>query len=73
MGWQTTFTLEKRAKGCHLVTDEVLSHIRPGLEGVRVGASTKCIFGFSSNLSGRDVIPLHVRILRSIGGSTVTI
>jgi hypothetical protein len=36
MGWQTTFTLEKKKKGCHLVTDEVLSIIRPGLEGVQV-------------------------------------
>jgi hypothetical protein len=36
MGWQTNFTLEKKAKGCHLVTEEVLSHIRPGLEGVQV-------------------------------------
>jgi hypothetical protein len=36
MGWQTTFTLQKREKGCHLVTEEVLSHIRPGLEGVQV-------------------------------------
>ncbi|KAF8974015.1 hypothetical protein BDZ97DRAFT_1778003 [Flammula alnicola] len=35
MGWQSTFTLAKRSKGCHLVTDEVLSHIRTGLEGVK--------------------------------------
>lgn len=37
MGWQTTFTLSKRAKGCHLVTDEVVRHINPGLKGVQVG------------------------------------
>ncbi|KAF8198936.1 hypothetical protein BJ912DRAFT_950277 [Pholiota molesta] len=37
MGWQKTFSLAKRAKGCHLVTDEVLSNIRPGLEGVKIG------------------------------------
>jgi len=36
MGWQTTFTLAKRSKGCHLVTEEVLQHIKPGLEGVSV-------------------------------------
>lgn len=35
MGWQNTFTLGKREKGCHLVTEEVLTHIRPGLEGVK--------------------------------------
>jgi len=37
MGWQHTFSLEKRAKGCHLITDEVISHILPGLENVKVG------------------------------------
>ncbi|KAF8807495.1 hypothetical protein BYT27DRAFT_7223312 [Phlegmacium glaucopus] len=35
MGWQSVFTLEKRAKGCHLVTDEVISHILPGLKDVK--------------------------------------
>ena len=37
MGWQKTFTLSRRAKGCHLVTDEVLNHIRDGLNDVQVG------------------------------------
>ncbi|TEB39283.1 hypothetical protein FA13DRAFT_1725267 [Coprinellus micaceus] len=37
MGWQTTFTLSKRSKGCYLVTDEVMSQIGPGLKGVQVG------------------------------------
>jgi hypothetical protein len=36
MGWQTTFTLKGRSKGCHLVTDEVLSRIQEGLQGVQV-------------------------------------
>jgi len=36
MGWQTTFTLSKRAKGCYLVTDEVVRAIQPGLQGVSV-------------------------------------
>jgi hypothetical protein len=40
MGWQTTFTLQKKEKGCHLVTEEVLSNIRPGLEGVQVCMTT---------------------------------
>lgn len=43
MGWQTTFTLSKRAKGCHLVTDEVMQHIRPGLEDVKVRFSKRHI------------------------------
>ncbi|KAF9460801.1 hypothetical protein BDZ94DRAFT_872886 [Collybia nuda] len=37
MGWQTTFSLSKRAKGCHLVTNEVLGNIKAGLAGVQVG------------------------------------
>lgn len=36
MGWQKTFTLARRAKGCHLVTDEILSQITPGLQNVQV-------------------------------------
>ena len=35
MGWQKTFTLSKRAKGCHLVTEEIINHIRPGLQDVQ--------------------------------------
>ncbi|KAM6498198.1 Uncharacterized protein family UPF0047 [Amanita muscaria] len=37
MGWQKTITLAKRKKGCHLVTEEIVSHIQPGLQGVEVG------------------------------------
>ncbi|EIM92201.1 uncharacterized protein STEHIDRAFT_70790 [Stereum hirsutum FP-91666 SS1] len=37
MGWQKTFTLAKRGKGCHLVTDEIAQHLESGLRGVQVG------------------------------------
>ncbi|KAF8898642.1 hypothetical protein BD779DRAFT_1431809 [Infundibulicybe gibba] len=37
MGWQKTFVLSQRSKGCHLVTDEVLAHIQPGLQDVQAG------------------------------------
>lgn len=37
MAWQKTFSLSKRTKGCHLVTDEVLAQISEGLEGVQAG------------------------------------
>ncbi|GBE78230.1 UPF0047 protein [Sparassis crispa] len=37
MGWQKTFTLQNRSKGCHLITREVLAQIEPGLSGVQVG------------------------------------
>jgi hypothetical protein len=36
MGWQKSITLARRAKGCHLITDEVLSQIQPGLDDVKV-------------------------------------
>ena len=36
MGWQKTFSLSRRAKGCHLVTDEVQAQIKDGLKGVKV-------------------------------------
>jgi secondary thiamine-phosphate synthase enzyme len=37
MGWQKTFMLSKKAKGCYLVTDEILNQIRPGLQDVQIG------------------------------------
>ncbi|KAH7911948.1 hypothetical protein BJ138DRAFT_1005459 [Hygrophoropsis aurantiaca] len=37
MGWQNTFTLQSKGKGCHLITSEILSHIASGLKGVKVG------------------------------------
>jgi len=37
MGWQTTFALLRREKGCHLVTDEVVNHIQHGLKDVKAG------------------------------------
>ncbi|KAG2121010.1 uncharacterized protein F5147DRAFT_663997 [Suillus discolor] len=37
MGWQKTFSLSQRSKGCHLVTDEVYAHITPGIKDVKVG------------------------------------
>ncbi|KII93557.1 hypothetical protein PLICRDRAFT_35783 [Plicaturopsis crispa FD-325 SS-3] len=37
MVWQKEFTLSKRSKGCHLVTEEVLTNIKPGLKDVQVG------------------------------------
>ncbi|KAI0068334.1 hypothetical protein BV25DRAFT_564436 [Artomyces pyxidatus] len=37
MGWQKTFTLAKRAKGCHLVTEEIQAQLQPGLRDVKVG------------------------------------
>ncbi|KAF8237760.1 hypothetical protein L208DRAFT_1388678 [Tricholoma matsutake] len=37
MAWQKTFSLSKRAKGCYLVTEEVLAQINEGLQGVQAG------------------------------------
>ncbi|KAL1683852.1 hypothetical protein EV122DRAFT_257567 [Schizophyllum commune] len=40
MGWQKTFSLPRRAKGCHLVTDEVQAQIKDGLKGVKVSMNS---------------------------------
>ncbi|KZT30486.1 hypothetical protein NEOLEDRAFT_1153001 [Neolentinus lepideus HHB14362 ss-1] len=37
MVWQKSFSLARRAKGCHLVTEEVLTQIQPGLKDVKAG------------------------------------
>ncbi|THV04847.1 hypothetical protein K435DRAFT_746138 [Dendrothele bispora CBS 962.96] len=37
MGWQKTFTLSRQSKGCHLITEEVIPHIAPGIKDVQVG------------------------------------
>ncbi|KAG2044744.1 hypothetical protein BDR03DRAFT_883801 [Suillus americanus] len=37
MGWQKTFTLSPRSKGCHLITDEVYAQITSGIKDVKVG------------------------------------
>ncbi|KAJ7169960.1 hypothetical protein C8R46DRAFT_896159 [Mycena filopes] len=37
MGWQTEFTLQRRGKGCHLVTEEVLAACKDGLKNTQVG------------------------------------
>ncbi|KAF8584496.1 hypothetical protein K439DRAFT_1140817 [Ramaria rubella] len=37
MPWQRTFSLSKRSKGCHLVTDEVTHHISEGLRSTKIG------------------------------------
>jgi len=64
MGWQTTFTLSRRAKGCHLVTNEVVSHIQDGLKDVKVLYMLRIYllrFISTSKFLGGDVIPLHVQ------------
>lgn len=62
MGWQKTFTLSKRAKGCHLVTNEVLNQIEPGLKGVQVASFSKLPNSSLSKqiASGGNAVPLHV-------------
>ncbi|KAF7339401.1 hypothetical protein MSAN_02154000 [Mycena sanguinolenta] len=51
MGWQKEFTLGRKAKGCHLVTDEILSQIQPGLKNVQVGMLFLFIKHTSASLS----------------------
>ncbi|KAK7463679.1 hypothetical protein VKT23_007022 [Stygiomarasmius scandens] len=60
MGWQKTFTLSRRSKGCYLITDEVLSHIEPGIRDVEIGMlflfikHTSCALTINENFD-RDV------------------
>jgi hypothetical protein len=35
MGWQKTFTLRRRSKGCYLITDEIFVNVQDGLKGVQ--------------------------------------
>ncbi|KAK0569113.1 hypothetical protein OC861_001253 [Tilletia horrida] len=37
MGWQKTFALASRSKGCHLIQQEVEREIREGIKDVKVG------------------------------------
>ncbi|KAF8527977.1 hypothetical protein BU17DRAFT_73642 [Hysterangium stoloniferum] len=37
MPWQKSFSLSKRSKGVHLVTDEVAQHITEGLQNTKIG------------------------------------
>ncbi|KAK7064157.1 hypothetical protein R3P38DRAFT_2822782 [Favolaschia claudopus] len=61
MGWQKEFTLERRAKGCHLVTDEILKHIQPGLKDVQAGMLFLFIKHTSASLSVNENYDPDVR------------
>lgn len=37
MPYQKTISLNRRSKGCHLVTDEIVDHIGDGLANTQVG------------------------------------
>ncbi|KAI0348500.1 hypothetical protein BDW22DRAFT_1320396 [Trametopsis cervina] len=37
MGWQKTFTLARKSKGCHLITNDVVDQIQEGLQNVQIG------------------------------------
>ena len=59
MGWQTTFTLARRSKGCYLVTNEILEHIQQGLNGVQVSVQCSLICftrSACSNKTGRNAL-----------------
>lgn len=60
MAWQKTFSLSKRAKGCYLVTEEVLAQINEGLQGVQVS----CHFPIS--------IPILTHLLTILGWHAVS-
>jgi len=64
MGWQTTFTLSKRSKGCYLITDEIMGHIQPGLQGVqasRIHVHLPTLL--KAERAGRHAFPFHVSVV----------
>ncbi|KAK9897976.1 hypothetical protein P389DRAFT_64057 [Cystobasidium minutum MCA 4210] len=61
MPFQKTFTLARRAKGCHLVTDEVVSAIKEGLQGVDIGVAHFFIQHTSAALSINENCDSDVR------------
>lgn len=72
MGWQKTFTLSQRSKGCHLITDEVYTQIAPGIKDVKVGLSFAQLLCRSNaqitSCTGWDALPLHVSIVQQYSG-----
>lgn len=59
MGWQTTFTLSRRAKGCHLVTDEVANHIQGGLKDVKVLRLAVFLWPCFASISDGSIYTFH--------------
>ncbi len=65
MTWQKTFTLSKRSKGCHLVTEEILTQIEAGLSDVQVRSNCPTLEAKKKQLItvyliGRHVVLVHV-------------
>jgi secondary thiamine-phosphate synthase enzyme len=61
MGWQKTFSLPRRSKGCHLVTDEVLAQISDGIKDVKIGMLFLFIQHTSAALSINENFDSDVR------------
>ncbi|KAF8216140.1 hypothetical protein K438DRAFT_627939 [Mycena galopus ATCC 62051] len=61
MGWQKEFTLQRQSKGCHLVTDEIVGQIQPGLKNVQVGMLYLFIKHTSASLSVNENYDPDVR------------
>ncbi|KAA1086605.1 hypothetical protein PGT21_005235 [Puccinia graminis f. sp. tritici] len=75
MPFQTTFTLAKRPKGCHLVTEEVARNIKEGLKNCDIGVAHFFIQHTSAALSinenGPDDSVSHTKA--SLIGSSISI
>ncbi|KAA1090142.1 hypothetical protein PGTUg99_036418 [Puccinia graminis f. sp. tritici] len=61
MPFQTTFTLAKRPKGCHLVTEEVARNIKEGLKNCDIGVAHFFIQHTSAALSINENYDSDVR------------
>ncbi|MBW0466223.1 hypothetical protein O181_005938 [Austropuccinia psidii MF-1] len=61
MPFQTTFTLGRRSKGCHLVTEEVVKNIKDGLKNCQIGVAHFFIQHTSAALSINENYDSDVR------------
>jgi len=64
MGWQRTFTLGRRSKGAHLITDEVVRNIQPGIQDVQIGMLYLFVYAISPtrchNLMRWSPVSIHL-------------
>jgi thiamine phosphate synthase YjbQ (UPF0047 family) len=68
MPWQKTFSLSRRAKGCHLVTDEVQQQLAEGLRGCSIGILHLFIQHTSASLSVNENYDPDVRKVSRLKG-----
>lgn len=67
MPWQKTFSLAKRSKGCHLITDEVTHHLSEGLRSTKVSRMNYDLPSLITVLLDWHTLSFHVGALATEG------